>query len=120
GIEGMARLPDGRLILFLEGGQDKPGTLAYLQEDEGFAELPYARQDGFQVTGVAPLPDGGLLIVERFYSPETGPKARLRRLPAESVGKAVSAGSLDLLLELAQPLSVDNIEGVAAWQEPDG
>lgn len=120
GIEAMARLPDGRLMLFLEGGTDDAGTLAYLQEGDGFAEVPYARQDDFQVVGAAPLADGGLLIAERFYSKETGSKIRLRRLPAESIGKAVSAGSLDLLLELAAPLTVDNIEGVGVWQDANG
>lgn len=120
GIEAMARLPDGRLILFLEGGKDEPGTLAYLQDGEGFAEIPYARQDGFQIVGAAPLADGDLLIAERFYSKETGSKIRLRRLPAESIGKAVSAGSLALLLELAAPLTVDNIEGVGLWQDANG
>jgi hypothetical protein len=120
GVEAMARLPDGRVVMFLEGGEDAAGTLAYVQEGDGFTEMSYARQDGFQVVGAAPLADGGLMIAERFYSKETGSKIRLRRLPAEAIGKAVSAASLDLLLELAAPLTVDNIEGVGVWQDGNG
>ena len=120
GLEAMARLPDGRLMLFLEGGATETGSNAFLQDSDGFTELTYARQDGFQVVGAAALADGSVLIAERFYSKETGPKIRLRTLAAEGVGKAMSAASMDLLLELGKPLTVDNIEGIGTWQDAAG
>jgi hypothetical protein len=120
GIEALSRLSDGRLILFLEGAPNKGGTLGFVQGKVSFTHIPYIRQDNFQITGSAPLPDGGLLILERFYSEATGPRVRVRRMAAAAVGKPVTLPPLDLLLDLRQPLTVDNFEGIAAWQDANG
>jgi hypothetical protein len=120
GIEALSRLADGRLILFLEGEDGEGGTLGFIQGKVTFGHIPYIRQDNFQITGSAPLPDGGLLILERFYSEATGPAVRVRRMAAAAVGKPVILPPLDLLLELRLPLSVDNFEGIAAWQDANG
>jgi hypothetical protein len=120
GIEALSRMPDGRLILFLEGEEDEGGTLGFVQGKVAFSFIPYIRQDNFQITGSAPLPDGGLLMLERYYSEATGPMARVRRMAAAAVGNPVTMPPLDLLLELRQPLTVDNFEGIGAWQDAAG
>ena len=84
------------------------------------AAIPYQRQDCFQLTGLSVLPDGGLLVLERFYSPEGGSKVRLRRMAAAAVGHPAVAAQLDLLLELGKPLTVDNFEGAAVWTDASG
>jgi hypothetical protein len=120
GIEALSRLADGRLILFLEGAPNEGGTLGFIQGKVTFGHIPYIRQDNFQVTGSAPLPDGGLLMLERYWSEATGALVRVRRMAAAAVGKPVTLPPLDLLLELRQPLTVDNFEGLATWQDAAG
>jgi len=119
GIEALSRLADGRLIMFLEGEEGSGQTLGFLQGKVTDKPIPYLAQDKFQITGSAPLPDGGLLILERFWSEPTGSLIRLRRLPAAEIGRALLQ-PLELLLDLRQPLLVDNFEGVGAWQDANG
>lgn len=121
GLEALAHLPDGTLLAFLEGEPEDAATPVYrlLPGAAAWEILSYPLADGFQVTGAAPLANGALLVLERFYSPVTGPKARLRFLsPGDLAGPALGAGHL--LGELALPLAVDNFEGVAAFEAPDG
>lgn len=120
GIEALSRLSNGKLILFLEGEEGGGGTLGFVEGTVTYTPIPYLLQDNFQITGSAPLPDGGLLVLERFYSAATGPLVRVRRMAAAAVGKAVTLPPLDLLLELRLPLTVDNFEGIAAWQDANG
>jgi len=119
GIEALSRLADGRRILFLEGEEGAGQTLAFLEGKVTDQVIPYLTPDGFQVTGSAPLPDGGLLILERFWTEATGSLIRLRRLPAADLGKALIQ-PLELLLDLRAPLLVDNFEGVGTWQDANG
>jgi hypothetical protein len=120
GIEALSRLADGRLIMFLEGAEAEGGTLGFVHGKVTYTHIPYIRQDNFQITGSAPLPDGGLLLLERFWSEPTGALVRVRRMAADAVGKAITLPPLDLLLDLRQPLTVDNFEGIAAWQDATG
>lgn len=119
GMEAMARLADGSLSILLEGASGGDETTLFRQRGAAWEAVPYLRADGFQVTGAAPLMNGALLVLERFYSPETGPKARLRFLNGADLARVPVKGG-HLLAELALPLTVDNFEGVAAFTAPSG
>jgi hypothetical protein len=68
--------------------------------------------DGFNVTGAAGLPDGGLLVLERFFRWSTGVKMRIRRLaPAEIKPGAQLDGHV--VFEGDSGYEIDNIEGIA-------
>ncbi len=68
--------------------------------------------DGFNITGAAGLPDGGLLVLERFFRWSTGVKMRIRRLaPAEVKPGARLAGHV--VFEGDQGYEIDNMEGIA-------
>jgi hypothetical protein len=68
--------------------------------------------DGFNITGAAGLPDGGLLVLERFFRWSTGVKMRIRRLaPAEIKPRARLEGHV--VLECDQGCEIDNMEGIA-------
>jgi hypothetical protein len=68
--------------------------------------------DGFNITGAAGLPDGGLLVLERFFRWSTGVKMRIRRLtPAEVKPGAKLAGHV--VFEGDQAHEIDNMEGIA-------
>ncbi|GAB5470897.1 MAG: esterase-like activity of phytase family protein [Rhodospirillales bacterium] len=114
GVEALAMDPEGEtLVAFLEGPVAPGLTRAFVGRRRAgefvWDERSYALADDFGVTDAAFLEDGDLLVLERFFSPETGPKARLQRIAG---GALAQSGLLQgkLLAELALPLSVDNFE----------
>lgn len=78
-----------------------------------------ARSGGFEVTDIAFLPGGEMLLLERFYSRALGVKARVRRIAAD----AVRPGALvdgPVIFEADRSHEIDNMEGIAAYREPSG
>lgn len=110
---------EGLWVLILEGEAGSESTRAFLGEEGAWRELPYVLTDGFQVTDAAFLEEGDLLVLERFYAPETGPKARLRRIAAADL-TGVRALTGPLLAEFARPLTVDNYEVLLAGRDSEG
>ncbi len=120
GIEGLARLADGRLFMIAEGKQDAKRGPAWVQTDDGaWDQLTILRSEGFQPTGLASLPDGNLLLLERFYSPEKGAAARLSLIRAVEIAADAEIRPKELA-RIAPPLTVDNFEGVAIAPAADG
>ena len=75
--------------------------------------------DGFNITDAAGLPDGGLLILERYFRWTSGVKMRIRRLaPAEIVPGARMTGRT--LLEADSGYEIDNMEGMAVHRDARG
>ncbi|MEO1191027.1 MAG: esterase-like activity of phytase family protein [Pseudomonadota bacterium] len=115
GLEALALAPDGQtLIAFLEGPEEAGGTSAFItQLQDGSADdwtlRRYPQSGDYGVTDAAFLANGDLLVLERFFSVETGPLIRVRRLTAEVLD---AAGPLmgPVLAELSRPLAVDNYE----------
>jgi len=88
GIEALASLPGGRLLLFREKPADSSGHFsAWLQAapSKAYNPLTYASTDGFQPTGVTLLNNGDLLVLERRFTVLTGIAARLVRVPARAI-----------------------------------
>lgn len=68
--------------------------------------------DAFNVTGAAALPDGGLLVLERFFRWGSGVKMRIRRLaPKEVVPGGRAEGQV--LIEVDSTYEIDNMESIA-------
>lgn len=121
GIEGLARLSDGRLFMVAEGAQtDKRGP-AWVQSDDGsgWDELTILRSEGFQPTGLATLPDGDVLLLERYYSPERGAAARISLIRQVQIEADAEIRPSELA-RIAPPLTVDNFEGIAVAPAADG
>jgi hypothetical protein len=121
GAEAMVRLPDGRFLVFAEGGGDdvypailfsgdpvEPGTTSF-----AFAYRP---PDGYRITDATVLPDGQLLVLYRRIGLPHGFTAKLALLDPRTIirGKTVSA---KVIATLEPPLLVDNMEGVTTTQE---
>jgi hypothetical protein len=113
GIEALATLSDGALFALAEGRRGETESPAYLRRDGAWAELSYRRHGGFRPTGAARLPDGDLLVIERSFNIIDGVAARLRHIAARTI---VPGARLDgtAIAVLRPPLTVDNLEGVAA------
>ncbi len=75
--------------------------------------------DAFNITDAAALPDGGLLVLERFYRWTEGVKMRIRHLTAaEIVPGARLTGRT--LIEADSGYEIDNMEGMAVHRGPLG
>lgn len=112
GIEALTLLADGRLLALTEalGGENE--RVGWVSNREGWSPLTYGVSDGFAPTGAATLPGGDVLILERFYTPATGSKARIRRIPETAIEPGALLDS-SLVAEIRPPLTVDNMEGIA-------
>jgi hypothetical protein len=130
-LDGVSRLPanaslealaamDSALLVGAEGGEEGPTPLWVAALDASapvVSGFSYPLRDGFSLTGLDRLPDGGFVALERFYAPVIGPRARVTRFTLPSDGGSVEP---ELLAQLAPPFPLDNFEGVSAVAMPDG
>jgi hypothetical protein len=74
---------------------------------------------GFDITDVASLADGGLLVLERRFRWTEGVRMRLRRLAAADIKPGATLQG-EVLLEADMGQEIDNMEGVAVREGPNG
>jgi hypothetical protein len=124
GLEAMAALPDGRIVLLSEEYSETPGTSAgWIGVPAGTAfrwqPFAYATIPDFRVTAAATLPDGSLVMLERAFDVIRGVRVRVMHLAARDLvpGQTVRAEELAFL---AVPYAVDNLEGIYATRGPRG
>lgn len=124
GVEALALLDDGRLLAIAEGTQGQETTIAWSSTGAGWEVMTYRMHDGFPISGAATLPaggsdKGGVLVLERYYTPRTGVLCRIRRIAEKAI---VPAAELDgpLVATFKPPLTVDNFEGIHARATDDG
>jgi hypothetical protein len=119
GLEALAMLADGRLLAITEGlaVPDAPGLMrAWIGRPGPWQAIAYRPEPGFRPVDAAGLPDGGALVLERYFSLLGGFEGRLVRLSPAALQQPVLQG--DEILRLASPLPTDNYEAVAVtrWQ----
>jgi hypothetical protein len=124
GIEAIAVLTAGKLqgtiVAFSERLTDKKGNLqGWLIGGPQAAPIALKRIGGFDITDAAPLPDGGLLLLERRFRYSEGIKMRIRRVSASEIkSNALIQG--ETLLEADDRLNIDNMEAIAAHRRSNG
>lgn len=119
GIEALIGLAGGGLLAIAEGETDDTETPAFLRRDGRWHTLSYRHERGFRPSGAARLPNGDILVMERFFSALKGVRIRLVRVP----GAAVRPGarlSGETIATLRAPLPLDNMEGIAVRQGARG
>ena len=127
------RLPDNRgleAIGVVPAGQPLAGAIVAIAERSGAEDEPtlgvilgrqpglfrVARHDGFDITDLAFLPDGDLLLLERWYRTLRGVGMRIRRIPGASLKPgALLDGPILISADLGQ--EIDNMEGLAVHQD---
>jgi hypothetical protein len=120
GIEALTALPDGSLLAVSEESRTKTGDArAWLFKGDEAKDLALADPGKFRPSDATTLSDGGVLILERSFSFLEGLGARIVHIPAADI-KAGNVMHAEVLAELAPPLSVDNMEGIAAVPDPEG
>ncbi|MFO1147037.1 MAG: esterase-like activity of phytase family protein [Alsobacter sp.] len=110
----------GRLIAIAERsdpGEDTP-TRGFVLTG-GFAEFSVARNDGYDISDLAFLPGGDMLLLERRFQIFTGIRMRVRRIAAGSIrpGALLDGPSL---IEAGVTTAIDNMEGLAVHRGPGG
>ncbi|MBL8673484.1 MAG: esterase-like activity of phytase family protein, partial [Rhodospirillales bacterium] len=119
GVEAMAALPDGGLLLITEEMVGRDGAMVGWR----WMRFHYPVRGGFRPTGAAALPDGGIVVVERSFDPLRGWRVRLARVAAVALAAAAAGDTLVAIEEIGRletPWVVENIEGVAARRGPRG
>jgi hypothetical protein len=124
GFEAALSLEDGRLVVLTESPRGQPRTAAGWIErgavwEEFDLPLFYAEDvpgEPFRPTGLARLPGGDVLVLERRFPPAGVRLLRLARGGLET-GRDLTVGEL---ARLGPPLTTDNFEGVDASPGPDG
>lgn len=124
GIEAMVLLKAGKLkgtlLAFAEGRTGKNGNLiGWLIGGPTPGNIFLKPIGGFDITDAAPLPDGGIVLLERRFRFSEGVKMRIRRIPAAEIKRgAVLKG--EVLLEATDSLNIDNMEAITAHRAPSG
>ena len=120
GVEGLAALPDGRLLALTEKFANPDGSFkGWLLDGNQFAELSYLPAKGFRVTDAAALKSGDILVLERRYKPFGVLSARLTMVDGKTVQPAAKLGGRELL-RIEYPLVVENYEALAVQQTAQG
>lgn len=124
GLEAMVHMLNGPLagetLVFLEEPPRRASepTAARLAASSEVIPFAVQRQDRYAVTGAAALPSGDVVIVERRFSWDDGIFMRLKLLPAEEI--LAGAVRPRLLLDADGSTIIDNMEGIAVTDHPDG
>jgi hypothetical protein len=124
GLEAIAALPDGRVIMLSEEYSELAGTtMGWIGQPSGdgfrWQSFHYAAIPDFRPTAIAVLPGGGLVTLERAFDVVRGVRVRVMRFDASQIvpGNIVRA---EELARLAVPYAVDNLEGIAATRGSRG
>ena len=124
GAEAIALLPAGRrkgtVVAFSERLPDKNGNLrGWLIGDRASGPIAVKTSGGYDITDIAALPDGGLVLLERRFRMSEGLRIRIRRPDASDLRPgAVLDGRV--LFEATDAYNIDNFEGVAAHRAANG
>jgi len=120
GMEGIASLPDGRLLILTEEFANRDGSFkGWLMDAERTVELSYMPAPGFHVTDCATLDNGDVFVLERRYVPFGILSARVTLIKGEQVRAGAKLRGKELL-KLEQPLAAENYEGIAVQRTPRG
>lgn len=121
GLESIVAAENGDLIVAAEGGRGRGVPVWRAPPDAQTrvgAVSRYPLDLGYAVTSLDRLPDGDFVALERFYAPVVGGRARITRFSeADLVERAVQPREL---ARIEPPLPLDNFEGIAAIEMPNG
>jgi hypothetical protein len=124
GVEGLALVAGGPLqgtmVVFSERLPDRGGNLkGWLIGGPTPGPIALKNIAGFDITDMAPLPDGGIVLLERRFRYSEGIKMRIRRIAANDLKPGAPIVG-ETLLQAEDNLNIDNMEGIAAHRSAAG
>ena len=109
-----------RLFLVTEDTRDPRGNVrAFITEGHSVKRLSVRLHAPYRPTDIARLPDGDFLLLERRYSLMAGAGMQIRRIRKDDV-KPDAIVDGDILLDVGQKRSIDNMEGMSVRQDQKG
>jgi hypothetical protein len=119
GVEAVAALADGRLWLIAERlGEQEGVRRGWIVGGNGrWARLDYKPVENDDVSAAAVLPNGDVLVLERWASVLAGFQNRLVRIPAAALAGVGGPLAGEELLRLRPPRLSENFEGVAVREQ---
>jgi hypothetical protein len=120
GIEAMAYMPKSsaypdRLIGFSERSSDQSDLSdGFVMKDDGSEPFRFQirRRDGFDITDIDFMPNGDLILLERYFSPSRGVGMRLRRIKTTNILPNAIIEP-EILLTANNSYAIDNMEGLS-------
>ncbi len=127
GIEALGILPPGtpyagRLIGLSErsGRRDDPTEGFVMNRDGSDAfRIRLVRSEGFDITELDFLPNGDMVVLERFFTPIGGVAMRLRRVRAGDIRPDALLDG-ETLLRAGRGFQIDNMEGLSIHTNATG
>ncbi|MFN3232293.1 MAG: esterase-like activity of phytase family protein [Alphaproteobacteria bacterium] len=120
GLESLVFLDANRLLAVTEQAEMANGHLSgWLIQDGEAKRLGYRTRHGYVPTDMTLLPNGDVLTVERHFTLLTGVSARLCIIARDSIEPGAVL-ECDQIAELSPPVSVDNMEAIAAYENEAG
>ena len=124
GLEAVAVLPAGAhrgaVIAFAEQLlDDRRNHTGWLWLEGEPRRLSLVNIGDFDITDMAALPDGSLIVLERWFRMSEGVKMRLRLIKAADVRPGALLDG-EVLLEADGGYEIDNMEGLAVHRGPRG
>ncbi|MGL5735984.1 MAG: esterase-like activity of phytase family protein, partial [Beijerinckiaceae bacterium] len=110
----------GSLVGISERSHERDNfTLGFILTGAQRGEFRYVTRDGFDVTDLTFLPDGDMLVLERFYAPFRGVGMRIRRVDGKTIRPgATIEGALLINADLA--FNIDNMEALSWHRAANG
>jgi hypothetical protein len=121
-LEAIAVAPPGHplagavIVVAERSGAETEPTLGAILTGPRSGLFQVTRPGAYDITDMAFLPDGDLLLLERWFRPFRGVAMRMRRVP----GRMVAPGAMldgPVLIEADLAQEIDNMEGLAIHQE---
>lgn len=119
GLESLARLPGGRLLTLTEGLMEGDAHVGWVGDGRTWHKLTYQAGPDFKPTGMARLPDGDILVLERRFTRLGVPGARIAHVEADRIRPGARLVGDEIAL-IEAPVALDNFEGIAARRGPRG
>jgi len=125
GVEALTVLSDGRIVAITEDYSTTPGAVVgWIGQPAGenrysWQAFQYATVRDFSPTALAPLPEGGFVMLERAFDVARGVRVRVMRVEEAELQPGATVRARELA-RLASPVAVDNLEGIAATKGSRG
>ena len=109
-----------RFLAFAEDFKTRSGYhKGWVIQGSKYFPIYLLAKKGFSITDLAILKNGDVLIVERFFNFLQGVKMRLRIIKGNNIKPSAKLKG-DVLIEVGNKYTIDNMEGVAVHEDSKG
>ncbi len=123
GLESLVNWPAGRILAITEKLETKDGhILGFLFQGGTWAKVEWTPSAaGFEPSDATVLPDGDLLVLERYWSARSPLRlsSRIMRIKGDGVRPGATLRG-EMMAELTAPLTAENFEGITSFTNAQG